>query len=191
MQEYELKFLEVNVEELEKKLLSIGAEKVGEYDFFRINFDYPDFSLRKIHAWLRLRTDGKETTLTYKQNIKGDSIDGKTKNIGCKEVEIKIDNFENGKALLEALGFVSFVIEKNRRIKYKKGDVIYDIDSWPFIPTYLEIETISYEKAKEVAREIGLDGEQGIIGSAGSVYKMYGYDIDDYSSITFEGMIKR
>ncbi|MFA5750959.1 MAG: class IV adenylate cyclase [Candidatus Paceibacterota bacterium] len=191
MQEYELKFLEVNVKELEKKLLSIGAEKVGEYDLDRINFDYPDFRLRKIHAWLRLRTDGKETTLTYKQNIKGDSIDGRTKNIGCKEIEIKIDNFENGKVLLETLGFIPSIFENNKRIKYKKDDVIYDIDSWPFIPTYLEIETISYEKAKEVAREIGLDGEQGVIGSAGSIYKMYGYDIDDYSSITFEGMIKK
>lgn len=191
MQEYELKFLEVNVKELEQKLLSIGAEKVGEYDYFRINFDYPDFRLRKIHAWLRLRTDGKETTLTYKQNIKGDSIDGRTKNIGCKEVEIKIDNFENGKALLETLGFVPFVFEKNRRIKYKKSDVIYDIDSWPFIPTYLEIETTSYKKAKEAALELGLNSEEGIIGSAGSIYKMYGFNVDDYSSITFEGMIKK
>jgi adenylate cyclase class IV len=66
MEEFEIKFLEVDVPELEKKLLAIGAKKTGEYYYSTALFDYPDFRMDKDHAWLKLRTDGKETTLSYK-----------------------------------------------------------------------------------------------------------------------------
>lgn len=188
MEEFEIKFLEVDVPELEKKLLSIGAEKVGEYDYSRILFDYPDFRMHEKDGWVRLRTDGKETTLTYKESIKES---GSMKNIGMKEIEVAVDDYEKTHKFLEAIGLVVNMSEKNRRMRYAKGDIVFDIDFWPFIPTYLEIESTSYEKIKNVARELGFDPEDGIIGTAGTVYKKYGIDIDEYSTITFEGMVKK
>jgi len=68
MEEFEIKFLEINVPELEKKLIQIGAKKIGEYDYVRAVFDYPVFRLDTNNGWIRLRTDGKETTLTYKKD---------------------------------------------------------------------------------------------------------------------------
>ena len=191
MEEFELKFLEVNVPDLEKKLLRIGAKKVGEYHYHRANFDYPDNSLNNKHGWVRLRTDGKETTLAYKENIKKKLDDGSIQNIGAKEIEISVDNYLKAYELLKAIGLVVRVEEKNKRVRYAKDDVVFDIDSWPFIPTYLEIESSSYKKAEIAAVELGFDPKNGIIGSAGTIYKKYNFNIDNYSSITFEGMIKK
>ena len=190
MEEFEMKFLEVDVPELEKKLLDIGATKVGEFDYSRMIFHYPDSNMHKRGGWIRLRTDGKESTLTYKESIKEKLDDGSMKNIGMKEIEVKVDDYEKTYELIKAIGLVKQVEEKNKRIRYIKGDVVFDIDLWPFIPTYLEIESSSHEKAKEFAKKLGFEPQEGIIGSAGSIYKKYGINIDDYSSITFEGMVK-
>lgn len=186
MEEYELKFLDVKIPILEKLLVSLGAQRVGEYDYHRVIMEDPEGEMKKKHSWIRLRTDGKETTLTYKQSIK----EGE-KNIGMKEIEVGVEDYEKTLELMKALGFSVWLEEKNKRLRYIKGDVVFDIDSWPGIPTYLEIESDSYEKVKQAASELGFDPEKGILGTAGSVYKHYGINIDDYSMISFEKMVKR
>ena len=120
MEEFEIKFLEVNVPELEKKLLSIGAEKVGEYDQHMFLFDYPDFRLDKDHSWVKLRTNGKETTLSYKQRIGVKSTDGSIPDQGMKEIEVVVDNFEKVYEIFLAMSFVIKREVRNRRLRYKK-----------------------------------------------------------------------
>jgi len=189
MEEFEIKFLEVDVPELEKKLLKIGAKKVGEYDYSRVLMDYPDGHMKDVHSWIRLRTDGKEATLTYKQRLGVKSDDSSDE--GMKEIEVVVENFEKAFEILKAVGLIVIREEKNKRLRYAKGDTVFDIDFWPFIPPYIEIESNSLEKAKEMALELGFNPESGIIGTAGMVYKKYGFDKDEYSSITFEGMVKK
>lgn len=191
MEEFEIKFLEVDVPSLEKKLLEIGAEKVGEYDYSRAIFDYPDYKMREKHSWLRLRTDGVESTLTYKQSINEKLNNGEIKSVGMKEIEVKVDDYEKTYKLLKAVGFIARIEEKNKRVRYVKDDVVFDLDFWPFIPPFLEVESVSFEKAESGARELGFDPRNSFENSVKKVYKKYGYDIDDYSSITFGGMIKK
>lgn len=189
MEEFEIKFLEVNVLELEKKLLEVGAKKVGEYDYTRMLLDYPDGHMGDAHSWIRLRTDGKESTLTYKQRLGVKSDDSSDE--GMKEIEVTVDDYEKTFGILKAMGMVVKRKEGNKRIRYQKGDAVFDIDFWPFIPPYVEVESTSLQKAKEAAMELGFDSKAGIIGTAGAVYKKYGFDKDEYSSISFEGMIKK
>jgi adenylate cyclase class 2 len=189
MEEFEIKFLEVNVPELEKKLLEIGAEKVDEYNYIRVLMDYPDERMKDVHSWIRIRTDGEETTLTYKQRL--GVKPGHLSDEGMKEIEVVVEDYEKTLQIMKALGLMVTREEKNKRLRYVKGDVVFDIDSWPSIPTYIEIESTSLEKAKDAARELGFNPDIGIIGTAGTVYKKYGFDKDEYSHITFEGMIKK
>ncbi len=190
MEEFEIKFLEVDVPALEKKLLEIGAMKVGEYDYSRRTYDYPDFRLDDKHKWLRVRTDGKETTLTYKERLGVKSNDTSIPDDGMKEVEVVVDDFEKTCEIMKSIGFVLKHEAKNNRIRYTKGEAVFDIDFWPQIPAYIEIESTSLEKAKEAARELGFDGDKGIICSVNQVYKKYGINLKEYRSITFEGMVK-
>src|SRR3989344_538225 len=106
MEEFEIKFLEVNVPELEKKLLQIGAKKVGDYEYVIVLFDYPDYRLDKDHSWLKLRTEGEETTLSFKQRIGVKSKDGSIPDEGMKEIEIVVDDYEKTYELIKSLGFI-------------------------------------------------------------------------------------
>lgn len=184
MQEFEITFLEIDVEKVEQKLLQIGAVKVGDYNFRRALFDYPDFRLNAKNSFIRLRTDGEVTTLAYKE--KNENIDG-----GVREIEVVVDSYEKTYELFKSMGFVIKREEENKRTKYKKGETVFDIDSWPFIPTYLEIESTSIEHAREMANQIGLKGEEGLISDPKETYKRYGYNLDEYLVITFKEMVKK
>ena len=189
MEEFEIKFLEVDVPELEKKLLAIGAKKVGEYNYHRVLLDYPDFRMNKEDSWLRLRTNGKETTLAYKQGIVN-IVDNQKIYSGMKEIETAVDSYEKTLELFKCIGLIVKREEENKRIRYRKGDSVFDIDFWPQIPPYLEVESTSLDKARDAAKELGLDPQQGIMCSAGNIYKKYGYT-DDYVSMTFNGFIEK
>jgi adenylate cyclase, class 2 len=191
MEEFEIKFLEVDVPELETKLLGIGATKVGEYDYGMTLFDYPDMRLDKDEAWLKLRTDGTETTLSFKKRMGVRSNDGSIPDEGMQEIETIVDDYKKAQELLKSIGLIVKREMVKKRIRYQKGKAVFDIDFWPEIPAYIEVESDSIESAKTAARELGFDPEQGLICSAEQVYKKYGYDMHDYSSVTFQGMVKK
>ena len=191
MEEFEIKFLEVDVPELEKKLLQIGAQRIGEYAYSIVLFDYPDFRMDKDHSWFKLRTDGKESTLTYKKRMGVKSNDGSIPDNGMKEVEVIVSEYEKTFELLKSIGLVIKRKMKKKRICYQKGNTVFDIDFWPQIPPYLEVESNSFKEAEEAARELGFDPKNGLICSSQEVYKRYGININDYSSISSEGMVKK
>ena len=62
--EYEVRIVKIEVNELKKKLMELGAIKEGEYNYKRYIY-YPDSNAN--NKWMRLRTDGKNTTLTIKE----------------------------------------------------------------------------------------------------------------------------
>lgn len=190
MQEFEIKFLEVDVPSLEKKLVSIGAEKVGEYNYFVTLFDYPDFRMDKEHAWLRLRTDGRETTLTYKQRIGVDEENNAGNDEGMKEIEIIVDNYEKTYELLKSTGFIIKRDMEKRRVRYKKDSAVFDIDFWPRIPPFVEVEADSLENAQKAAILAGFDIKDGLICSASQVYIKYDINPKEYSVMTFKEFIK-
>ncbi len=190
-EEFEIKFLEVDVPSLEKKLLEIGATKTGEHNYIRRTFDYPDFRLDDKHKWLRVRTDGKETTLTYKERLGVKSNDTSIPDEGMKEIEVTVNDFEKTCEIIKSTGFILKHEAKNNRIRYVKNDVVFDIDFWPQIPPYIEIESTTLQKARDAAFELGFDGDSGIICSVNQVYKKYGINLKEYTTITFEGMVKK
>ena len=190
MEEFEIKFLEVNVPELEKKLLEIGAKKINEYNYFVVLFDYPDWRLDKDHSWLKLRTDGKETTLSYKERI-GIKADNNLKDEGMTEIEIVVSDYKKTYELLKSIGFIIKREMEKRRVRYEKDSAVFDIDFWPRIPPFVEVEADSLENAKKAAILTGFDPKNGLICSASAVYAKYGINPNDYFSMTFKEFIKK
>ena len=85
--EYEIRVLEIDINKIINFLELLGAKKVGEY--FQKRYVY-DLNPVQNGKWIRLRTNGIKTTLTYK-DIVSNTIDG------TKEVEIAaIATFETG-----------------------------------------------------------------------------------------------
>ena len=61
--EIEERVLEINPEEIIKKLENLKAVKVGDWNQRRYVYD---FNPIRENEWIRLRTNGESTTLTYK-----------------------------------------------------------------------------------------------------------------------------
>ncbi|MES2216460.1 MAG: CYTH domain-containing protein [Patescibacteria group bacterium] len=190
-QEYEVKFLNIDVPTIEAKILSLGATKVGDFFYKRIIFDYPGLPLNAKGAWLRLRDEGDRVTLTWKKRLGMTSQDGSTSDEGMEEIEVVVSDFEKTAAILRSLGMIDKFYQENRRTRYKKGKVEFDIDYWPRLNPYLEIEGHSWQEVDAAITDLGLNPADKRIFSANQVYLQNGIDEHDYTHMSFEKWVKK
>lgn len=191
MEEREVKFLNIDPIEMESKLEKIGAEKIFDKIYRRKVFDFPDLSLHKDSSWLRLRDERDKVTLTFKHRIGAKGFDGKQNDKGMKEIETIVADFDKTAKILENIGLKEKFYEENRRIRYMKGKVEFDIDFWPMVKPFLEIEAGTWEEIDDAIKELGLNPEDKKIFSTYQIYKLNGIDEHDYKIITFEKTVKR
>ena len=178
--EYEVKILEIDKNDFIKRLEQLGAKK-EEYFFQRRNVY--DFNPAIKGKWIRLRTNGRESTLTIK-NIISPLIDG------TKEIEIVVSDFDKCKYILNELGYHPKGYQENKRTRYYLDGVEIDIDTWPMIPTYVEIEGNSEEKVMTLIRKLGYNEDEITTLDVDSIYKKYGYNLDEIKELKFEEELK-
>lgn len=179
--EIEARLLEVDVDGFRRKLENAGASFVG--DWVQSRYCY-DFNPVEENRWIRLRTNGKSTTLTIK-DISDKSI------TGTKEVEIEVSSFDNTDEILNQLGYKARSKQENRRIQYKLNGVEIDIDMWPLIPPYVEFEGESEESIYEVCDILGIDVDELTSLDVTSIYTKYGYDIMSKADLVLEESKRR
>ena len=189
--EIEIVFLEIDRDKIEQKLLSIGARKMKDMFYRHVSFDYPDYRLDNDNSWIRLRDEDGQIVLAYKKRLGVTSQDGSTNDVGMEEVEIIVDDYENTKIFLRKIGLVEKHEAEKKRTRWQKGTTVFDIDTWPEIPTFLEIEAESWEDIDLVSKSLGFNPEDRKICSVNQIYKMYGKDVNDYQRISFNGMVKK
>lgn len=174
--EYEVRVLEVNKKYMIKKLEEMGATKKGEFDQKRYVYDLKPVQNGK---WIRLRTNGKKTTLAYK-DIVSKTIDG------TKEVEFEIDDINQAKEFMERIGFNYRSFQENKRIQYILDDVEIDFDEWPMIPTYMEIEGSSEEEVNKMIEKLEIDKSKITTLNCNDIYKdIYNIDIKEIKELKF------
>ncbi|MDP3956468.1 MAG: CYTH domain-containing protein [bacterium] len=190
-EEIEVVFLNIDKALLEKKLSSIGATKTKEFFYKHSSFDFPDYRLDKDNSWIRLRDEGGENILAFKKRLGVTSQDGSTNDEGMEEVEIRVDAYEQTKVFLKKIGLIEKHEAEKKRIRYEKESVIFDIDTWPEIPTFLEIEAPSWEEIDVAINLLGYNPRDKKICSVNQIYKLYGKDVNDYQKISFDGLVKK
>lgn len=174
--EYEVRILEIDVEDVIKRLEKIGATK--EWDSLQRRYVY-DFIPKVDTKWIRLRTNGEKTTLTIK-DIVSSEIDG------TRELEIEVSDFDKCYQILKELGYEDRGYQENRRVQYSYDGVEIDIDYWPLIPTYLEIEGPSEEKVYEIVELLGYNKEECTAKDVDGIYIDYGHDVKKIKSLKLE-----
>lgn len=173
--EYEIRVLEIDISSFERKLKSLGAKKA--FDRLQKRYVY-DFIPKEKSKWIRLRTDGVKTTLTIKDIMNSSAS-------GTKELEIEVSDFEKTNLLLKELGYSYRNYQENRRIRYYLDDIEIDIDSWPLIPTYVEIEGKSEEEIYGFLEKLGYLKEDSTSLGVSEIYKKYGIDIESIEVLKF------
>lgn len=178
--EFEAKFLGVDVPPLRTQLRSLGARcVVSERLMQRIVFETDDLVKKK--SWLRVRNEGDKTTMTLKQTTDAQDINR------IREVEIAVDSFENAVTLLTEAGFKPMRHEDNKRESWRLGLVSIEIDTWPKIPTFVEVEGPNKESVETCVRKLGFDMNLARFGSIDEIYQTeYGIDIMSMPRLSFD-----
>jgi len=190
-EEIEAVFLEVDKEVIENKLTEIGAVKKEDIFYRHVSMDFPDYRLDNDNSWVRLRDDGTEVQLAFKKRLGVTSQDGSANDAGMEEVETVVGSYEDTKALLLKIGLIEKHEAEKKRTRWIKDDVEFDIDTWPELPTFLEIEAQSWEDIDTMAQALGLNPEDKKICSVNQIYRMYDMDVNDYSKLSFDGLVKK
>lgn len=175
--EYEVRRLEISFDEVISKLNSLGAMKKGVFHQKRYVYD---FIPAQDGRWIRLRTNGEETTLTIKE-IHSSKIDG------TKELEIVVSDFDKTNEILNKLGYKARTFQENFRIEYNLNGVNIDLDKWPMIPTYMEIEGSSERDVYSVMSILGIEREDVTSKDVNSIYKdNYGIVLNNIGVLQFD-----
>jgi len=182
--EIEAKFLNIDVDKIRVKLKEIGAVmQYPERLMKRKVFDYPDERLRKEGAWVRVRDEGDgKITLSYKKLI------DRTLH-GTKEITLDVSDFETMCDFLQACGFDSKSYQETKREKWVIGESEITIDTWPWIPTFVEIESETEEEIHKTSDLLSFDWNKALHGSVETAYQdlfdVTEDEIDGWEEITF------
>lgn len=174
--EYEVRVLNIDVDKVINILENIGAKKIGSY--FQKRYVY-DIVKGENDRFVRVRDNGEVVTITYK--------DKRIRTIsGTKELEIEVNDFQKAKELLNNLGFTDGPYQENKRVIYKLDDTEFDFDTYPNIPTYLEIESKDEATVNKYIKLLDLENNEQTCDSIMKIYDRYGIHITGKDDLIFE-----
>jgi adenylate cyclase class 2 len=178
--EYEARFLSVDPEQIAATLRAKGGTcELPRTLMRRIVFKNADIEARR--GWLRLRDEGNRTVLTYKQVASDTSaIDS------ILEAEVEVGDFPATQNLLEAMGFTALRYQENYREEWVLDGVTFDLDTWPDLDPFLEIEGPDEAAVRHAAATLAFDFTNATFGSVDEVYlNVLSRDILTEPTLTF------
>jgi len=166
--ELEATFYDIDKEEIRTKLKELGATLV-----------YPEFLMRRVvydtgkHSFARVRQEGDGVVMTYKTYTDDTII------TGCKEVNVRVDDYDAANLFMRSIGMKEKANQDSYRELWKLDGVEITIDTWPWIPTYIEVEGPREEAVWSVSKKLGYKKEDAHFGSVDRVYQYYhGIEMD-------------
>ncbi len=166
--EIEATFINIDVDEIRDKLKQIDAICVlPERLMKRKVFDFPGSPLQNKGGWVRVRDEGNKITTSYKEEQRKNDVEGTV------ESQVVIDSFESMCSIYEQIGLEQKAYQETKRESWKLGNVEIEIDTWPWIPTFLEVEGLNKKDLKKIADKLGLDWEDALFGDVTVVYGKY------------------
>lgn len=169
--EIEAKWLNIDPTLFREQLRAAGAELVQpERQMTRATFDLPESS-RMRGRWARVRDEGDKITMSYKQ------VDDRGVR-GTKEINLVIDDFQKGCDFLVTLGLLQKSYQETKRESWLLDGAEVEVDTWPWVPTFVEVEAGSEDVLRAVAAKLDLDLARALHGSVEPVYQAV-YDVTE------------
>ncbi len=129
-------------------------------------------------GWARVRDEGDNITMSLKI-VDGCKIENQ------KEVCLQINDFKEGKKLLNLLGCKEKAFQESKRELWKLDGVEVTIDEWPFLEPFVEVEGRSEKEVKSVSEKIGFDYKDAMFCAVGTLYsKKYNLSEDTINNKT-------
>lgn len=180
MKEIETKILEFDELELRQNLKKAGAIYKGKVLMKRVVFDVRPETTEEDEI-IRVRSDGKKTTLTWKYR------DNRIKKLdNTDEVEVEVNDFNKTVEIISKLwNGVRPYRQETLSEDWEYGGVEVSIRTWPLIPAFLEVEGPTEEKVRRAIKGIGIIGEDVGHASLAMIFKRYKQDGKDAGDLSF------
>ena len=163
--EIEVKFVDVDHDEIREKLTQLGAVcEIPMRTMRRCALD-SDFMRDGKDAFVRVRDEGDLITMTYKQ------YDSQTLH-GTKEIEITVSDYQKAIEILKQAGLSASTFQETRRENWRLGDTEIMLDEWPWLNPYIEIEGHDEDSVKKVAKSLEFDWNEGVYGDVMAAYRV-------------------
>jgi adenylate cyclase, class 2 len=178
--EYEARFMGVDLSKI--------RERLDQHP--EITCDYPRTLLRRYiledssstgRGYLRLRTgEFGKSFLTLKSATGSEGVDA------FSEVTVEVGDEEATLSLFGHLGFKVLRYQENYREQWRWGKIIFDLDEWPGLPPFLEIEADDAGGVAEGARYLELSMDDAEFDNVSDTYRKHaGRDILAESRLVF------
>ena len=161
--EIEVKFLDMDHDDIRAKLRELGGECEQPMRLLRrAIIETPELVAK--NGYVRVRDEGDKTTVTYKQ-FDSLAVDG------AKEIEIIVSDFDSTVALFDVAGLQQSSFQESKRETWKFGTTEIVLDEWPWLKPYIEIEGESESELRDVAMKLGLDWANAAFGDVMVAYR--------------------
>ena len=167
--EIEVKFVQVDVEDMRKKLRAADAELVQPMRLMRRSLiEQPEH--RAVNCFLRIRDEGGRTTLTLKKRKSRDLAQIDINNVA--EIETEVGDFDKTVEIFTEAGWPPVTYQESRRETWRLGEAEVVIDEWPWLKPNVEIEGENEKLVQSVSEKLGFDWSEAFFGNIDHVYQL-------------------
>ena len=174
--EYETKVLDINKEKIQEKLIKLGTKRLFKHKFRRWVLD---MTKDEKNDFIRLREKYDKVTLTYKKR-------NNTQIDGVEEIETNVTNFDTTAEILLKLNWTGKYYQENIREMYILDNIEFCLDTWPNIPTHLEIEGKTYEDVNKGLKLLNLENKDVGNISVLDIYSKHNIDLHSIKTLKFD-----
>lgn len=176
-QEIEAVFLDIDKKTIRAKLKSLNAKLVApERKMIRTVFPLsPDPG----NCFARVRDEGDKIVMTYKEFHDSSAT-------GVLEINLEVNDYDTAVEMLRSLGLREKSYEESMRETWELDGAEVCIDTWPWLPTYVEVEGKSVDNMVSVSEKLGFNMQDALYCSVGNIYALY-YHIDKHDVDTGAG----
>lgn len=133
------------------------------------------------NKWVRLRQSNDKVELTVKH-----VFDKNTSTIQkVLENEIEVSSLEDANKILESIGIYKRSYQEKIRFSYSYKGADIEIDIWPKLNPYLEIECEDEEVIKEIIELLELNDKEIVSINTEKLYERIGLKIHEISELKF------
>ena len=144
--EIEIKILNIDPSKLKRMIKNLGGRQILRSTLMReLYFESP--ADNRAYSSFRLRSEGNKIFLTLKVKKEDKRFEIRD------EYEVEVNNFDTMKNILELAGFKCFRRRGKKRESYRLGNTRIEIDTYPGMNPYAEIESAK-KRDKEKYMEI-------------------------------------
>lgn len=170
--EHEIKILDVNIKELIKKLENIGAKKVYDDNRTIIALDTEDRKyLNQYDKLIRVTDEGSIKVTMHVNQSKPDIKEG---------IKFKTSRLKETMDFFEQMGLKPISKVSAHRLSYELGKIDFDIDEFPKIPPFLEIDIEYLEEEgyslDDLLKKLGLENNKMVVMGTEDIHKIYNID---------------